>query len=81
MNVSIQQHKIVCSWKMFEPRLQVDILHKKKDLSEMKLKHSKCVVKRSFLTRFRESCNQYLLNTTLHGLKYIGDGKITRFER
>lgn len=29
----------------------------------------------------RESFRQYLLNTTLHGLKYVGDGTITLFER
>lgn len=30
---------------------------------------------------FRESFRQYLLNTTLHGLKYVGNNTITLFER
>lgn len=29
----------------------------------------------------RENFNHYLVNTTLHGLKYVGDRKITRPER
>lgn len=28
-----------------------------------------------------ENFNQYLLNTTLHGLRYVGDRSITLFER
>lgn len=35
----------------------------------------------SFSLRFRESFHQYLLSTTLHGLKYVGDRTITRLER
>lgn len=66
---------------MFEPRLQVDVLHKKKNSSDLHYKHFQSDVKQSFLSRFRESCSQYLLSTTLHGLKYVGDRKITRLER
>lgn len=29
----------------------------------------------------RQSFRQYLLNTTLHGLKYVGDNTITTVER
>lgn len=30
---------------------------------------------------FQENLKQYLLSTTLHGLKYVGDNTITLFER
>lgn len=30
---------------------------------------------------FRKNLHQYLINSTLHGLKYVGDRTITRFER
>lgn len=71
---------------MFAPRPQGEILYRKKekkdktDLNE-DLRWFTNDVKQSILTRCRENFNQYLLNTTLHGLKYVGDRKITRFER
>lgn len=71
---------------MFAPRPQGEILYRKKekkdksDLNE-ELRWFPNDVKQSILTRCRENFNQYLLNTTLHGLKYVGDRKITRFER
>lgn len=34
-----------------------------------------------YKTTCHESFRQYLKNTTLHGLKYVGDDTITLFER
>lgn len=67
---------------MFEPRLQLDILHKKREKLELQLKRFQDVAeRRSSVDTCRTNCNQYLQNTTLHGLKYIGDRKISRLER
>lgn len=66
---------------MFEPRLQVDVLHKKKEKLELQLQHIQSDVKQPLFSKFRESCNEYLLNTTLHGLKYVGERKVSRLER
>lgn len=38
-------------------------------------------VKKNVRKTCQENFNQYLLNTTLHGLRYVGDKKITPFER
>lgn len=35
----------------------------------------------SFKTICRNNLRQYLINSTLHGLKYVGDNTITLFER
>lgn len=35
----------------------------------------------SFFTTCKDSFNHYLVNATLHGLKYVGDLTITRLER
>lgn len=66
---------------MFEPKLQVDALHKRKGKHESYLKHFRTEVKQTFISKLRESCNEYLMDTTLHGLKYVGERKISRLER
>lgn len=68
---------------MFEPRLQVDALHVNKRKNDLQLKrlHIDGLPRQSWQLRCREHFNQYLLNTTLHGLKYVGDRKCTRPER
>lgn len=38
-------------------------------------------VKKTFRITCQENFNQYLVNTTLHGLRYVGDKSITLFER
>lgn len=72
--------------KMFIPRPQGDISYKKREIRDKidlgaDLKWFPDDVKQSICSRLRENFNQYLLNTTLHGLKYVGDRKITRLER
>lgn len=37
--------------------------------------------RRSRYDSYRENLRQYLMNTTLHGLKYVGDKKISRLEQ
>lgn len=66
---------------MFEPRLQVDVLTQKRAKNELQLRQIQDTAKRSIVASCGENCHQYLMNTTLHGLKYVGDKKITRFER
>lgn len=68
--------------KMFEPRLRVDVLHTNKRKNDLHLKRlQNDGTRQSWQLRCREHFNQYLLNTTLHGLKYVGDRKCTRPER
>lgn len=71
--------------KMFEPRLRVDALHMNKQKNDSQLRRLQLnhdgLPRQSWQLRCREHFNQYLLNTTLHGLKYVGDRKCTRPER
>lgn len=66
---------------MFEPRLQLDVLEKKRGKLESQLKRFRNDERRPSIDTCRENCDQYLKNTTLHGLKYIGDKSISRLER
>lgn len=65
---------------MFEPRLQVGSVHKKRTKNEIQQNFVKKDSKK-LVTTCQANIYQYLLNTTLHGLKYVGDRTITRFER
>lgn len=67
---------------MFEPRLRVDALHTIKRKNDLNIKRLQTdVTRKSWQLRCREHFNEYLLNTTLHGLRYVGDRKCTRSER
>lgn len=66
---------------MFEPKLQVDVLQKKRGKLESQLKRFRDDVRRPSIDTCRENIHDYLKNTTLHGLKYIGDRSISRLER
>lgn len=59
---------------MFESRQKVGLNHRRGQKVE---KEENLSVTKSL----NENFNQYLINTTLHGLKYIGDRTITWFER
>lgn len=43
--------------------------------------HFATLEKRLMLSSFKESFHQYLIHSSLHGLKYVGDRTITRIER
>lgn len=42
--------------------------------------HNDCATP-TWRENFQENLKRYLLSTTLHGLKYVGDNTITLFER
>lgn len=69
--------------KMFRPEtLPYTIVRYKKKQSENKLLPTiDDEVKKTFRITCQENFNQYLVNTTLHGLRYVGDRSITVFER
>lgn len=66
---------------MFESRLHVDTLHQRRGRNQSQQDSLLNENKRSYLGIFKENIHQYALNSSLHGLKYIGDRTITRFER
>lgn len=65
---------------MFEPsaRIQVSVIRQRRGVTRMQRIDSGA---KSFRNTCRENLRQYLVNTTLHGLKYVGDNTITLFER
>lgn len=68
-----------------ESRSHVENLHQRRGsrsqpAQQNQLQHEEDK-KGSYIGIFKENVHQYLLNTTLHGLKYVGDKTITRFER
>lgn len=66
---------------MFGARLQVDVVNKKRGKNDSQIKRFSTDESQSVYDSCRENWHQYLINTTLHGLKYVGDRKISRFER
>lgn len=65
---------------MFEPRLHMGT-SVKSVVSTQSLVGNQTKCKRSLFRCCKDNFEQFLLNTTLHGLKYIGDATITRLER
>lgn len=63
---------------MFESRLHVEVNHRR---AREKLQLPEQKENQSVAKSLKENFNQYLINSTLHGLKYVGDRTITRFER
>lgn len=63
--------------------MQMSIFHSKRDKIDPKLQRYKN--DRSDDTEenisCRENLNEYLFSSTLHGLRYVGDRTISRFER
>ncbi|XP_031626136.1 pickpocket protein 28-like [Contarinia nasturtii] len=66
---------------MFAPSLQVGATKKKRFKSELNFHGVQSPPKKSIFKTLQENFIQYLLNSTLHGLKYVGDRKISHFER
>lgn len=67
--------------KNFQPGNQHSIESKKKKQNDQKLLSIDSETKRTVRLTCQENFNQYLVNTTLHGLRYVGDRSITPFER
>lgn len=68
---------------MFRPVLDINNLKKqrKRKDSDSKLIRIDSEVKETVTVTCRENFNQYLLNTTLHGLRYVGDKSLSSWER
>lgn len=67
--------------KMIESRLHNDNPHQRRVKGESQRGRFAALGRRSMFSSFKESFHHYLMNSTLHGLKYVGDRNITRFER
>lgn len=67
--------------KMFQSESQYSVDRKKKGNPEHRILSIDSETKRQFALTCKENFNQYLINTTLHGLRYVGDRSITLFER
>lgn len=69
--------------KMFRPEMHpyTIVRYKKKQTENKILPTIDDEVKKTFRITCQENFNQYLVNTTLHGLRYVGDRTITVFER
>lgn len=66
--------------KMFQPspKIQVNIIRQRRRVSRLPRIGSSTTTCKDTC---QENLRQYLLHTTLHGLKYVGDNTITFFER
>lgn len=74
---SFEQH-IHCN--MSEPETQMSAINKK-DKIDSKLHKFEHDIKENLSVSCRDNFNEYLFNSTLHGLRYVGDRTITRVER
>lgn len=65
------------------PRMQINVIPTRNRLKSPKfvLKRVGCENKITCNVTCRENFRQYLFNTTLHGLKYVGDNTISIIER
>lgn len=69
---------------MFESRLQSDDVRLRRGRNNVQPNQpnqSNQSEKRPLSKVLKKNLHQYLINSTLHGLKYVGDRTITRFER
>lgn len=55
--------------------------NKNDDKLNSKIQKFESDIKKSLRVSCRENLNEYLFNSTLHGLRYVGDRTITRIER
>lgn len=62
---------------MSRPRMQVSVIHRQKPNS----KEDDDEIAKDVELTCRESFYQYLLNSTLHGLRYVGDQSLSLCER
>lgn len=67
--------------KIFQPEKNYSIDRKKKENPEHSVLSIDSETKKRVALTCQENFNQYLINTTLHGLRYVGDRSITLFER
>lgn len=66
---------------MFNPRTQISVRHNLKDKDNSKMKKIEQEIKDTHHVDCRENLNEYLNNSSLHGLRYVGDRSISRLER
>lgn len=66
---------------MSSPKLQMGFLRNKKENIDSKLQQFETDIKKNYHVSCRENLNEYLLSSSLHGLRYVGERRISRFER
>lgn len=60
---------------------QISIVHNNRHRIDSKLRNTEHDIEHNLKVNCRENFNEYLYHSTLHGLKYVGDRTISRFER
>lgn len=66
---------------MSAPEVQISVLQNRKEKLSSRIRKFEDDIKRTLNVDCRENLNEYLFNSTLHGLRYVGDRTISRFER
>lgn len=66
---------------MSSSALGVNNINSNNDKIDSKIEKFENDIKKSLRVSCRENLNEYLFNSSLHGLRYVGDRTITRLER
>lgn len=61
--------------------MQITVLHNRKDKIDPKVQKLESDIRENLTVTCRENFNEYLYNSSLHGLRYVGDRTISRWER
>lgn len=61
--------------------MQISVLHKRRDHLDSRMNKLENEIRDNLTVTCRENFNEYLYNSSLHGLRYVGDRTISRLER
>lgn len=61
--------------------MQISVLHNRKEKLDPKMQTIENEIAENLTVTCRENFNEYLYNSSLHGLRYVGDRTISRLER
>lgn len=67
--------------KMSDLKPQMGFLRKKREKIDPNVEQFETDIRNSYQVSCRDNLNEYLHNSSLHGLQYCGDRRISRFER
>lgn len=66
---------------MSSSEFRVSVIENKNEKIDSKIENIENDIKKSLRVSCRTNLNEYLFNSTIHGLRYVGDRTITRLER
>lgn len=80
--VQFEKPHVKLGWyKMISSGTKINVNQSQKDKFDLRLRKFEKEYENSHHVNCRENLNEYLYNSTLHGLRYVGDRTISRFER